>query len=63
MAKYECCGVKFKDGKDLSEHMNAQHEMNDFNIQVTCCGTSFAEARQLINHVSLVHHYQMKMET
>lgn len=63
MAIFECCGVKFKDGRDLSEHMRAQHKMADFDIEITCCGQIFAEAKQLIDHVSTVHHYQMKLAT
>ena len=63
MAKFECCGVKFRHGKDLSEHMRAQHQMSNFSAELSCCSTHFAEAKQLVDHVSLVHHYQMKLET
>lgn len=63
MAKYECCGVKFREGTELSEHMKAQHKMAGFKVEFACCGTTFAEAKELIDHVSLVHHYQMKLET
>ena len=63
MVSYECCGVKFKDAKDLSGHMKVQHKMAQFNVELTCCGITFVEARELIDHVSLVHHYQMKLET
>lgn len=63
MATYECCGVKFRHGRDLSEHMKAQHKMADFDVEITCCGTTFPEAKQLVDHVSVVHHYQMKLGT
>jgi len=63
MARYECCGVKFKHGKDLSEHMHLQHMMTSFNAELRCCNTDFANASELMNHVSVVHHYQMKLET
>jgi len=63
MVRYECCGVTFKDSKDLSVHMKTQHHMEGFNVELTCCGRSFAEAKELMDHVSLVHHYQMKLVT
>ena len=63
MVSYECCGVKFRDAKDLSGHMKVQHRMLRFNVEMVCCGITFSEARELIDHVSMVHHYQMKLET
>lgn len=63
MVRYECCGVTFRDSRDLSVHMKKQHQMAGFNVELTCCGKTFAEATELMDHVSLVHHYQMKLET
>jgi hypothetical protein len=63
VAKFECCGVKFRHGKDLSEHMRLQHQMASFNADLSCCNTNFAKASELMDHVSVVHHYQMKLET
>ena len=63
VAKFECCGVKFRHGNDLSEHMRSQHQMVSFKAELSCCNTNFAKASELMDHVSVVHHYQMKLET
>jgi len=63
LAKYECCGVKFRNGNDLSGHMRSQHQMINFNVGLSCCNTDFATATELMDHVSVAHHYQMKLET
>jgi hypothetical protein len=63
LVKFECCGVKFRHGNDLSEHMRSQHKMASFNAELRCCDISFAKASELMDHVSEVHHYQMKLET
>jgi len=63
LVKFECCGVKFRDGNDLSEHMRSQHKMASFNAELSCCDISFAKGSELMDHVSEVHNYQMKFET
>src|SRR5690242_12271402 len=56
LALFECCGVKFMNGGDLTSHMRAQHRMQGFSVELACCGIAFAEAEQLMDHVSEVHH-------
>lgn len=62
MAKYECCGTKFKDGRELTEHVKTTHQIGPFGVEFTCCATIFAESRQLSEHMKSVHQLNLKAE-
>lgn len=63
MARYECCGMKFNMGKELSVHLKGVHKVPAFNLDLSCCGVSFVESRQLEDHVRAEHHAQIVVQT
>jgi uncharacterized C2H2 Zn-finger protein len=63
MPSFECCGVRFKDGKELTLHVRQTHSIPTFTVELSCCNTSFSSARELVEHMLKVHHYQIKVST
>jgi uncharacterized C2H2 Zn-finger protein len=63
MTKFECCGVRFKEGKELTNHVRSQHNLQNFAVELSCCGTSFSSAKDLSDHVKKAHHYVVKIST
>ncbi len=63
MTKYECCGIRFQHGQELTEHVRSMHNVGQFTITLSCCGVNFREAKQLREHVKTQHHAELKVET
>jgi uncharacterized C2H2 Zn-finger protein len=63
MPKFECCGVRFKDGRELTSHVRSQHSVAGFTVEISCCGVSFPRAKELTEHVKKTHHYEVKVST
>lgn len=55
MAKYTCCGMSFKNGKDISDHMQRTHGAARFAASLSCCGMEFASTSELTSHAKTSH--------
>ncbi|MDA4112512.1 MAG: hypothetical protein OK474_00495 [Thaumarchaeota archaeon] len=63
MTTYDCCGLKYEDGKTLTDHMRADHSLPQFAVALSCCGTEFKGSRQLSEHMKAQHKIALALET
>jgi predicted small metal-binding protein len=63
LANYDCCGLKYVNGKTLTDHMRSDHNVAQFAVSLSCCGTQFEESRQLSEHMKKDHGINLVLET
>lgn len=62
LANYDCCGLKYENGKTLTDHIRSDHNVAQFAVSLSCCGTQFDGSRKLTEHMKKAHGITMALE-
>jgi hypothetical protein len=62
LTSYDCCGLKYENGKTLTEHVRSDHNVPRFAVALSCCGTEFEGSRQLSEHMKAQHKIALALE-